>query len=259
MRLAIIIAQWPTNSQEGLTDVINQSPEEIRCNSIRIPPCHLRLLSDRGPHIHSCPHTCYHMLESNHHVRQQNIKCPAHQNWKKNSATFLFHSSFFFMCLWRHTHFLIWNCHKQKKKKGEVKPADWHSVRSVQDFLRTDREMERGTTYRISREWTKEHLTPECLTVTNTSTYMGCLSLCDRFSSLPHAAFFSFHLRALFLFVSVVCLCLAFVVMIIWAMSLHILCYFAVCLTNVPKILGHMLRHDNGWEDKKILWWISMK
>lgn len=29
------ITQWPTNSQ--LTDVINQSPEEIRCNSIQIP------------------------------------------------------------------------------------------------------------------------------------------------------------------------------------------------------------------------------
>lgn len=46
-------------------------------------PCHLRLLSDRGPHVHSCPHTCYHMPSSNHHVRQQNIKCPARQNWKK--------------------------------------------------------------------------------------------------------------------------------------------------------------------------------
>lgn len=88
---------------------------------------------------------------------------------------------------------------------------------------------------------------------------MGCVSLCDRFSSLPHATFFSFHQRPLFLFVSVVCLCLAFVVMIIWAGSLHILHYYAVCLTDVPKILGRMLRHNNRWEDKKILWRIAMK
>ena len=181
---------------------------------------------------------------------------------EKKTVPHFFSIPLFFSCAYEDTRISWFETATSKKKKK----AKWNqqtdtvsAVCRISFALPPDREMERGTTYRISREWTKEHLTPECLTVTNTSTYMGCLSLCDRFSSLPHAAFFSFHLRALFLFVSVVCLCLAFVVMIIWAMSLHILCYFAVCLTNVPKFLGHMLRHDNGWEDKKILWRISMK
>lgn len=160
MCLAIIIAQWPTNSQEWLTDVINQSPEEIRCNSIRIPPCHLRLLSDRGPHVHSCPHTCYHMPSSNHHVRQQNIKCLARQNWKKkrcHTSHTSFPFLFFLMRLWRHTHFLIWNCHRQKKKKWNQQTDTVSAVCRISFALPPDREMERGTTYRISREWTKEH------------------------------------------------------------------------------------------------------
>lgn len=48
----------------GLTDVIKQSPEEIRCNSIRIT-MPLKSTERQRPNAHSCPHTCYHMLLSN--------------------------------------------------------------------------------------------------------------------------------------------------------------------------------------------------
>lgn len=128
-----------------LTDVISQNPEEIRCNSI----CHLRVLNDRGPHVHSCPHTCYHMLVGNVLHKSNLLRFQRHSVYSPKSNIVLqcisLHSALsttifshflsipLFLCLWRkHT----FPDYKLPWTKNKVKPVR-HNVHSVQDFLHT--------------------------------------------------------------------------------------------------------------------------
>lgn len=66
-KLCVYLTPYPPHNSTahqqpwGLTDVMNQRPEEIRCNSIRIP-LPLKSAEQQRPHVHSCPHTCYHMV-----------------------------------------------------------------------------------------------------------------------------------------------------------------------------------------------------
>lgn len=107
------------------TDVKSQNPEEIRCNSIWIP-LPLKIIEQQRPHVHSCPHTCYHMLMGNVIYWGFSYILTIHQNLTLHWAVYLcivhcalltaifstlpFHSPFFLL-MKKKKHFLILNCH----------------------------------------------------------------------------------------------------------------------------------------------------